>query len=312
MDAEKKDTLNNWDSRSIGKAWQHHFFYLLIRFTGRRIAYLFMYIVCLWYVLFYPSLYKKCRPYLCRRFPEKKNRLAVLFEEYRWITSFGKTLIDRASFGILGPRSFEIKVPQGNRLLELHNEGKGLIILCAHTPCWQIAFWALRFLTGRVYIHMRRSQYDIDKHYFEHDNSEPPFEIIDPSGYLGGALEMASVLQEGHILGLMGDRVFGDNSNTITVDFLGGAIEIPVAAYRLAAMQGTPIAVMFSHKVSRSQYIVEIPGVIRVPPGIDRNSKAYLPYAEQFVGYLTEHVEKHPFDLHNFFDMWKNRISGKS
>ena len=106
---------------------------------------------------------------------------------------------------------------------------------------------------------MRRDRYDIDKHYFEHDNSEPPFEIIDPSGYLGGALEMASVLQEGHILGLMGDRVFGDNSNTITVDFLGGPIEIPVAPYRLAAMQGTPIAIMFSHKVSRSQYLVEMP-----------------------------------------------------
>ena len=186
----------------------------------------------------------------------------------------------------------------------MHNEGKGVIILNAHTSCWQTAFSALRFLIGKVYIVMRRDRYDIDKHYFEHDNSEPPFEIIDSSGYLGGTLEMASVLQEGHILGLMGDRVFGDNSNTVTVDFLGGPIEIPVAPYRLAAMQGTPIAVMFSHKVSRSQYVVEMPGVIRIPPGIDRSSHAYQPYAEQFIGYLTEHVEKHPFDFHNFFEMW--------
>jgi len=152
---------------------------------------------------------------------------------------------------------------------------------------------------------MHRDQYDIDKHYFEHDGSKPPFEIIDSAGYLGGTLQMALILQEGHVLGLMGDRVFGDDSNTITVDFLGGAIKIPVAPYRLAAMQGTPIAILFSHKVGGSRYRVEMPGIIRVPNTINRNAHVYLPYAQEFIGYLTEYVQKHPFDFYNFFQMWK-------
>jgi len=305
MDAEKKNAINNWDSRSIGKRWQHCFFYILIRFAGRQIACLFMYFVALWYVLFYPPLHKKCRPYLSRRFPDKKKGLGGLFNEYRWITSLGKTLIDRAAFGILGSESLEIEVPQGPKLQELLNEGKGVIILSAHTACWQIAFSALKFRGGTVYIVMHRDQYDIDKHYFEHDGSKPPFEIIDSADYLGGTLQMASILQEGHVLGLMGDRVFGDDSNTITVDFLGGAIKIPVAPYRLAAMQGTPIAILFSHKVSGSRYRIEMPGIIRIPVGIDRNPHVYLPYAREFIGYLTEYVQKHPFDFHNFFQMWK-------
>jgi hypothetical protein len=34
-----------WDSTSVGKRWQFAFFALLIRFGGRRLAYLCMYVV---------------------------------------------------------------------------------------------------------------------------------------------------------------------------------------------------------------------------------------------------------------------------
>jgi predicted LPLAT superfamily acyltransferase len=307
MDTEKKKSMNSWSSRSIGKRWQHCFFYIVIRFAGRRVACLCMHFVTLWYVLFWPPLHKKCKPYLSRRFPNRKNSLSRLFDEYQWITSLGKVLIDRAAYGILGPKCVEIEVSQAFKLQfqELLNEGKGIIILSAHTACWQIAFSVLDFQDAKVYMLMHRDQEDVDKHYFEHDNRKPPFEIIDPAGYLGGTLQMASVLQDGHVLGLMGDRVFGDDSNTISVDFLGDPIKMPVAPYRLASMQGTPIAILLFHKVCRSKYRIEMPGIIRVPPGINRDSSAYLPYAQEFTKHLTEYVQEHPFDLYNFFQMWE-------
>jgi len=305
MDAEQKNLSKDWDSRSVGKPWQHKFFYFVIRLAGQRAAYFFMYFVVLWYVLFHLPLHKKCKPYLDRRFPERKARLARLLDEYRWITSLGKSLIDRAVFGILGAERIKVEVPQGEKLRELLNEKNGLLILGAHTGCWQIAFSQLQFLEGSVFVVMHRDQYDIDKHYFEHDGVKPPFEIIDPAGYLGGTLQMAAVLQDGLTVGIMGDRVFGDDSNTITVDFLGDPIRIPVAPYRLAAMRGTPIAVVFSYKENNSRYITEIPGVIRVPAIVDRNPQTYLPYAREFIGYLTRYVQEHPFDFFNFYPMWQ-------
>jgi predicted LPLAT superfamily acyltransferase len=307
MDAEQESVVSEWDSRSVGKPWQHRFFYLVIRFAGRRIAYLVMYFVVLWYVLFYPPLHERCKPYLVRRFPDKKGRLARFFNAYRWITSLGEVLIDRAAFGIRGPESFKIEVPQGAKLQELLNEGNGLVIISAHTGCWQISFSALQFLKSPVHIVMYRDQYDVDKQYFEHNMGKPPFEIVDPAGYLGGVLQMVAVLQAGHIVGIMGDRVFGDDSNTITVDFLGDPIRIPVTPYRLAAMRGTPVAVVFSHKVGHSRYIIDVPGIIRIPTCIDRNPNAYLTYAQEFVGYLTEYVRKHPFGFYNFFQMWQEQ-----
>lgn len=306
MDAQKENTVSNWDSRSIGKAWQHYFFYIVIRYAGLGTAYFCMYFVVLWYVLFFPPMHKRCKPYLSRRFPDTKNIFARLINEYKWITSFAKSLIDRAAFGILGPDRFHIEVPQSTQLQELADQDKGVIILNAHTGCWQIAFSALHFKNATVHLVMHRNQQDVDKHYFEHDGSKPPFEIIDPVGYLGGTLQMAAILQEGGVLGLMGDRMFGDESNSITVDFLGDPIKVPVAPYRLAAMRGTPIAILFSHRVSKSRYQMEMPAIINVPPTIDRNPDTYVPYAKQFIDHLTQFTEKHPYEFYNFFGMWES------
>ena len=117
---------------------------------------------------------------------------------------------------------------------------------------------------------------------------------------------MVAVLQEGETLGLMGDRVFGDDSNTMTLDFMGSPIKIPVASFRLAAMQGTPIAVLLSYKESRSRYRVELADVIRVPVLVDRNSDAYIPYGRQYLRCLTHFAQNHPFDFYNYYDMWES------
>lgn len=237
--------------------------------------------------------------------PGQEKKLVRLYDEYQWATSLGEVLVDRAAYGILGPKCVDIEVPNASILQELLDEKKGLIILSAHTACWQVAFSALGFQGAKVYMLIHRDQEDFDKHYYEHDNRKPPFEIIDPAGYLGGTLQMTSVLQDGHVLGLMGDRVFGDNSNTISVDFLGDSIKIPIAPYRLAAMRGTPIAILFFHKAGRSKYRIDIPGIIRIPSGVNRDPQAYSPYAQEFITHLTEYVRERPFDLYNFFQMWE-------
>jgi len=304
MDHQDKNTVGNWTSRSIGKAWQHRFFYVLIRYAGLRVACFCMYFVVLWYILFYPPVHAKCRPYLSRRFPGRHRLLRRFIHEYRWITSLGKTLIDRAAFGILGPDRFQIEVAQSTTLQQLVDQGKGLILLNAHTGCWQIAFSALQFKRARVHIVMHRNPNDIDKHYFEHNSSEPPFEIIDPQGYLGGVLQMAAILQAGDVLGLMGDRIFGDPQNAITLDFLGHPASMPAAPYRLAAMRGSPIAILFSHRTGHCRYRIQMPAVINVPAALERDPQAWLPYAKEFVRHLTEFTKNHPFELYNFFNMW--------
>jgi predicted LPLAT superfamily acyltransferase len=308
-----------WDSRSVGKRWQFAFFAVLIRMGGRRLAYLFMYPVVAWYVLFRPFVRRRCRYYLDRRFPEVRNPLWRLWHDYRRIEALGGTLIDRAAYAFLGSRTLQLDFPEGPRLQDLIEEGRGLIILNSHVGCWQVAMSAFRYLRVPVSIVIHHGAADIDPRWFQgtpnaihrvwephHPGREVPFSIIDPAQPMGGVLQMIGALQRKEVLGLMADRVFGPDPNTLEAPFLGAPVCFPVSPYRLASMQGTPIAVVFSYRTGFSTYHIELSRVIRVPAGLGRSNAAYAPYLAQFVATLEGFVSSHPWQFFNFHDMWQS------
>jgi len=307
-----------WDSRSVGRRWQFSFFAFLLRVGGRRLAYLCMYVVVAWYVLLRPFVRRRCRYYLDRRFPEVRNPLVRLWHDYRRIEALGESLIDRGAFGLLGPEALQLDFPEGARLRELLEEGRGLILLNSHVGCWQVAMSAFWYLRVPVSIVMHQGAADIDPRWFRvseegaasSDAKESvwgplSFSIIDPAQPMGGVLQMIAVLKQKHVLGLMADRVFGDDPNTLSTPFLGAPVHFPVSPYRLASMQGTPIAVVFSHKTGLSRYHIELARVIRVPAELGRSNAAYAPYLGQFVEALEAFASSHPWEFFNFHDMWQ-------
>jgi predicted LPLAT superfamily acyltransferase len=307
-----------WDSRSVGKRWQFAFFAFLLRAGGRRPAYLCMYLVAAWYVLLRPFVRRRCRHYLDRRFPEVRNPLVRLWHDYRRIEALGESLLDRGAFGLLGPRALHLDFPEGPRLLELVKEGRGLIVLNSHVGCWQVAMSAFGYLGVPASIVMHQGTADIDPRWFQSaEGGAGPanakegvggpvsFSIIDPAQPMGGVLQMIAALQANHVLGLMADRVFGDDPNTLPAPFLGAPVHFPVSPYRLASMQGTPIAVIFSYKTGFSAYRIELARIIRVPAGLGRSNAAYASFLLLFVEALETFVSVHPWQFFNFHDMWQ-------
>jgi predicted LPLAT superfamily acyltransferase len=308
MSAEsRRQSVSNamWDSRSVGKRWQQAFFGTLIRLCGRRLAYACMYGVVLWYVLCRPMVRQRCRYYLDRRYPNVRNPLVRLWQDYQRIVALGKSLIDRGAFGLLGPGMLRVNFPESHDLCALVEEGRGLIILNSHVGCWQVAMSAFGYLRAPVSIVLHQGAGDIDPRWFQHGGREARFSIIDPVETMGGVMEMIGALQRNEILGLMADRVFGNDLNTLEAPFLGSPVHFPVSPYRLASMQGTPIAVVFSYKTSFSSYRIQLAKVIRVPAGLGRSNQAYKPYLQQFVKALEAFVEAQPYDFFNFHDMWQ-------
>ena len=302
---QQKNISNaQWDSRSVGKRWQFAFFAALLRFGGRRLAYLFMYVIVAWYVALCPFVRRRCRHYLDRRFPLVRNPFVRLWHDYRRIEAFGETLIDRAAYGFLKKDTLHVDFPEGHKLEEVVAAGQGLIILNSHVGCWQLAMSALNYLRLPVSVVMHHGTADIDPRWFRCAGREVPFSIIDPAQPMGGIPEMIEVLKRNHALGLMADRVFGGDPNTIEAKFLGDGVHFPVSPYRLASMQGTPITALFSYKTGFSTYRIEMPCVIRVPAGLGRNNAAYAPYLHQYVEALEGFVAFHPWEFFNFHNMW--------
>jgi len=299
MKSEKR-----WTSRSIGSRMQHGVFYLLIRTMGRRSAYILLFFVALWYT-FRPMTRARSAPYLARRFPDA-GCIGRLVHCFRLNWNFGLTLVDRAASGILGQFSIAASPEDENTLQALLREGRGLILLTGHAGCWQTSIAGLESAGRPVHVVMHRASDDVDRHSFEHSGGDAPFRIIDPQGYLGGTLEMFDALKKGHILCLMGDRAFGSDRNTISVPFLGGNVNLPFSAYRLASATTAPILVFFSRRIGPGRASHEIARIICVPGGLGRSGQDYLPYAREFALALEELTAKAPYQFFNFYDMWEN------
>ncbi len=292
-----------WTSRSFGSRLQHGIFYALIRLGGRRAAVLLLRFVVAYYVLCRPDIRGRTRPYLERRFPGQgaAGRLAAA---YRLSFEFGQALVDRAVVGILGPGALAATLEGADVLRGLLAEGKGLVLVTAHVGCWQAAMSALSHLKTPVSLLMQREEGDVDRHYFEHAGVACPYRLIDPLGYLGGALEMAEVLRRGEVLCVMGDRVLGGPRSSVAVPFLGAPALLPVGAYRVAAATGAPAAVLFSRRTGPGRHQLWVADVARVPRADGRSLAGLAPHVARFAAVLEDYTREYPYQFFNFHDMW--------
>lgn len=295
---------SNWNSRSLGRNWQHQFFYVAIRLGGRRLAYFFLYFIAAYYVICSRAARQRCAPYLKRRFPDA-GIIRRLRHCYTQIVSFGKVLIDRAVVGIMGPEAFSVTLHGQEELLALRDEGHGLIMMGAHVGCWQVAMASLDFMQCPVNMLMRREDGDVDRHYYEHAGIECPYRIIDPTEYLGGTLQMLGALKQGEVVCVMGDRMLGSDRSSVAVEFLGGMVELPYSAYKIAAATGAPVVVFFTRKDGPASYSLHVKDVIRVPHVKGREAQTFAPYALSFSQALEQYCLENPFQFFNFFDMWR-------
>jgi len=131
--------------------------------------------------------------------------------------------------------------------------------------------------------------------------------IIDPRTGLESALQMTQTLLAGNILVMMGDRTIGSEKTVVPVRFLGGEVLFPITPYRVAAATGVPVVVMTAPRIGKRAYELRLAKVIEVPPNLGRAASSYAPYAQQFADCMEEFVREHPWQFHNFFDLWNDR-----
>jgi predicted LPLAT superfamily acyltransferase len=116
---------------------------------------------------------------------------------------------------------------------------------------------------------------------------------------------MMEVLKKGEALCIMGDRLFGNLKNTVTVRFLGEKALFPVSAMKLASLSGAPVTILIPSMIKPTEYRFDLAEVIRVPEGLGRSSDQFFPYVNQFVRVLEEFTKENPYQFFNFYDMWR-------
>ena len=292
-----------WSSRSLAFKWQYRFFYALLKIGGLGPARFFLFFVTLVLTL-RPEVFGRSRHYLERRFGPAPffRRFGRTFRLY---LGFANVILDRAAGGILGRLDIAAPAEDVEAFRSALAGGKGLIVLSAHAGCWQTAVAGLNF--GRVVqVVQYRDARDIDRHVFEYGsfNDFPEIKLISATSRFGGFVEMTAALSRGEIICLMGDRVTLADRHSIRLDFLGGEVSFPGAAYMLAAVAKVPVFVVFSTRIGSCKVESRIYAKLEVQPRLPRTVEALRPYVQRFASALEEFVREYPFQFFNFYDLW--------
>ncbi len=278
----------------------HCFFYTVLILGGQRIAYFFLYPVIFAYVLCSRQIHQAMTPFFRRCFPDH-NWLALRLDVFKNVLSFGKVLVDRGWMGFNRKAELTGRFDDSDKLREVIEEGKGVVILLAHVGNWQTCLVRLKALNVEVHALMEFDQERVSKHFFQL-RDEKPFNIIDVHGFLGGMIEATAALQKGDLVLMMADRLHQGRYES--VDFLGSKVRLPIAAYHLAATAGSPVVVLFAAKTGRKNYSLAIRDIF-YPGQNGLGKKEELAHgAQRFSVALEKYVEQYPYQWYNFFDIW--------
>ena len=281
------------------------FFKILLQVFGLKGAYGFLYIVCIYYLLFDRSAVDAALSYIIKRFPEacfyKKHLHA-----YRLFISQGKQLIDRYAL-ISGCEKFDFRVSGYEQLVNFAgNSEKGFILLTSHVGNWQIALATLNKIGKTVYLLMRPEDNPAVKDSLHVGIEQGDIKIISPDQYLGGIIEIMNVLNNGHIVSIMGDRSYG--VDTLDVLFLGASARFPYSAFAIAASAECPIVVLSAAKVEDRQYAVDFSNALfPVYKGKQQKKEQLQVWLQEFVELIEVFVNQYPYQCFLFYDVWNKK-----
>lgn len=291
-------------AKKRGNAFGFWFFQSITKLFGLRVAYSFLYLICLHYLLFDRQATNSALAYVKRRFPQS-GFFATRLHVYRLFISQGKQLIDRYA-AVSGNVLFDVQVEGVEKLIELLNQRKeGFILLTAHVGNWQIALATLKNLKRRVHLVMRPEDNPAVERSLNISKEGDFVRIVSPEAELDGIIKIMHALKEGDIVSIMGDRKY--SFDALGVSFLGDKAYLPYGAFAIAAAANCPVVVLLSAKLSYKRYLVDVRNIL-YPSYIGAASKheELGKFVQEFATLLDRYTQEYPYQCFLFHDIWKS------
>lgn len=294
----------------MSQAWQHlpergsSGALALIHWIGTRLsrgaARVLLYPIVIYFGLTAGAQRRASRRYL-RRVLERKPSAADIL---RHIHCFACTILDRVF--LLGGEfeRFDIRVHNGRLILDQVASGQGCLLLSAHLGSFEI----LRAIgiTGRQLPVKVLMNIDHNSTMTRFLNALNPrmAETIIPIHGAGTLLAVKESLDQGCLVGILGDRVVRDD-RAVRCDFLGAPAAFPAGPLSLAAALGCRVILAFGLYRGGNRYDVHFEVLSDAIPAPARRSPAALASLVQgYADRLASYARLAPYNWFNFFDFW--------
>jgi predicted LPLAT superfamily acyltransferase len=222
---------------------------------------------------------------------------------YRHLHAFASTLHDRIYLINDRFELFDIEVIGIEPIRTALASGRGVFMIGAHLGSFEVLRSNARHLGIPVTMVMYEENARKVNEALAAINPAAFQEIV-ALGHADSMIRIRQRLQEGAIVGLLGDRTLGDDAS-VPVAFLGRPTALPVGPFRLAAMLGHPVFFMTGLYLGGNRYSIcfePIADFSKVAAG--GRPAAVDEAVVHFAAVLEQHCRAAPYNWFNFYDFW--------
>ena len=276
------------------------------RRCGRRFVRPFLYPITLYFYLRRRLERRVSAAYLARVHDRAVGPLAVLAH----IHAFASVILDRVFLLTRGLAPFDIRVHGREQLEAMLARGNGVLLLGAHHGSFEVlsALKQERPDLPLKIVMDRQQTADLNRllYTMNPDISRQIIEVgSDPGEF---ALQLQAVVQQGGIIGLLGDRVRAGET-VMSAGFLGAPAEFPVAPYLIASMLKVPIVLGFGLYRGGNRYDLHFE-VLGESIQIARSERAaqLREWVQRYAQRLEHYARLAPENWFNFYDFWQRPV----
>jgi predicted LPLAT superfamily acyltransferase len=271
---------------------------------GRRAARVVLYGIAAYFLAFAPAARRASRRYLQRVWQLRAPGDVAwrhLFRHFLW---FASVIHDRIYFINDRHELFDVRVHNRELVDSLVAQGRGAFLIGAHLGSFEV----LRSV-GRD-----RAGLDVAMAMYEENAQKiaATLAAINPAarqgivalGQVGSMLQVHDLLEQGTVVGMLGDRSLGGDE-TRTVQFLGAPAELPLGPFRMAALMKCPVLFMTGLYLGANRYEIHFESLAdfsAVPPR--ERTVAVEAAMARYAALLEQHCRAQPCNWFNFFDFW--------
>lgn len=287
-----------WSGKTDGQPWMQRSLIAMFRVMPLGLLYGVMALVVPFYMLFNRKGYQAMFQFFRKRFGY--GRLKSFWNVYKNHFRFGQVILDR--FGAYAGKKFRFEVEGQEYFDALEACPAGFVQLSSHVGNYEMAGYTLVSKTKRFNALVFAGETETVMENRQRILSEHNINMIPVSEDLSHLFALNAALDNGDIVSMPADRVFGSQKN-VECDFLGAKAKFPLGAFAMAVQKEVQVLAVFVMKESVKQYRVIVRKVECDASASRREQMAQL--AQSFATHIEEVIKRFPTQWFNYFDFWQ-------
>ena len=213
---------------------------------------------------------------------------------------FGQIILDR--FGVYAGKKYHF-LKEGQELMdELENHPEGFMLLSSHIGNYEIAGYSLKPKSKRFNALVFAGETATVMENRQRLLSQNNMSMILVKPDLSHLFDLNAALENGEIVSMPGDRIFG-SQKSVECQFFGATARFPMGGFALAVQKGVEVLAVFVMKEGMRTYHAFVRAIQCDRTANKREQIQQL--AQAFATQLEDIVRRYPTQWFNYFDFWK-------